>query len=137
MAKTESTEEAAAPASFRRAQAVARLALDNEARDVLILDLRSRTALFDYFVLATGKSGRQLRAIADDIDDLLQKQLGDKRLHTDGYTDSRWIVLDYGDLVIHLFDREMRDFYRLEDLWDDAPRIALGPEPESKTPKSE
>jgi ribosome-associated protein len=136
--KIESTDETAeVPASFRRAQAAARLALDNEARDVVILDLRPRTALFDYFVIATGKSGRQLRAIADDIDDLLEKQLGDKRLHTDGYTDSRWIVLDYGDLVIHLFDREMRDFYRLQELWDDAPRISVGPEPEPEKPQTE
>mgnify|MGYP003346881979 CR=1 FL=1 len=64
-------------------------------------------------------------AIADDIDTLLEKQLGDKRLYTEGYQDSRWIVLDYGDLVIHLFDTEMRIFYRLEDVWGDAPRIEV------------
>lgn len=107
------------------ALAAARLALENQARDVQVLDLRSRTALFDYFVIATGKSGRQLRAIADDIDDLLEKKLGDRRLHTEGYSNSRWIVLDYGDVVIHLFDGEMRDFYRLDHLWEDAPRIPV------------
>lgn len=126
VAKTQTgngTTAAASPASLAKALAAARLALDNQARDVLVLDLRQQTALFDYFVIATGKSGRQLRAIADDIDDLLEKKLGDRRLHTEGYSDSRWIVLDYGDLVIHLFDGEMRDFYRLEDLWEDAPRV--------------
>ena len=118
--------EAVTPsASLTRARAIAKLAADSQATDVMILDLRKRTALFDFFILATGKSGRQLRAIADEVDDLLQKQLGEKRLHIDGYQDSRWIVLDYGDLVIHLFDREMRDFYRIEDLWSDAPRVPL------------
>ncbi len=112
-------------ASLTRARAIAKLAADSQATDVMILDLRKRTALFDFFIVATGKSGRQLRAIADEVDDLLQKQLGEKRLHIDGYQDSRWIVLDYGDLVIHLFDREMRDFYRIEDLWSDAPRVSL------------
>ncbi|MFO0901914.1 MAG: ribosome silencing factor [Pirellulales bacterium] len=123
MAKTEKSNSPATLSSLDKARAAAKMALENQARDVLILDLRKQTALFDYFVIATGKSGRQLRAIADDIDELLQKQLGDKRLYTEGYQDSRWIVLDYGDLVIHLFDSEMRDFYRLEDVWGDAPRI--------------
>ncbi|MFM7073669.1 MAG: ribosome silencing factor [Planctomycetota bacterium] len=122
---SDSTRERSSVASLSRARAIAKLAIDSQATDVMILDLHKRTALFDFFVVATGKSGRQLRAIADEIDDLLQKQLGEKRLHIDGYQDSRWIVLDYGDLVIHLFDREMRDFYRIEDLWSDAPRIPL------------
>jgi len=122
---TEATTERSSTASLSRARAIAKLAIDSQATDVMILDLRKRTALFDFFVVATGKSGRQLRAIADEVDDLLQKQLGEKRLHIDGYQDSRWIVLDYGDLVIHLFDREMRDFYRIEDLWSDAPRVPL------------
>ena len=125
VAKTDSAEKKQESKSLTHALAAARLALENQARDVQVLDLRSKTALFDYFVIATGKSGRQLRAIADDIDDLLEKKLGDRRLHTEGYSDSRWIVLDDGDVVIHLFDAEMRDFYRLDHLWEDAPRIPV------------
>lgn len=87
--------------------------------------MRRQTALFDYFLIVTGRSGRQLRAIADELDDLLRKQFGDRRLSVDGYSDSRWIVLDFGDLVVHLFDNEMRKFYRLEDLWADAERVPL------------
>ena len=76
-------------------------------------------------MIVTGRSGRQLRAIADEIDHTLEQQLGDHRLRTEGYKDSRWIVLDFGDVLIHVFDDKTRDFYQLEDLWADAPRVDL------------
>jgi ribosome-associated protein len=82
------------------------------------------SALFDFFVLATGTSRRQLHAIADEIDDRLQKDLGDKRLGVEGFDESRWIVLDYGSVVVHLFDEEMREYYDLESLWADAKRLS-------------
>ena len=107
--------------------AAARSAVENQAQDLLILDLREQTPLFDYFVVATGRSGRQIRAIADDIEDVLKKQFHDRRLSVEGYSESRWIVLDFGDIVIHLFDPQAREFYRLEDLWADAKRVALEP----------
>lgn len=118
-------QSAKRPRGLQAALAAARLAAENEGRDILLLDMRRQTALFDYFLIVTGKSGRQLRAIADEVDDLLRKQFGDRRLSVDGYSDSRWIVLDFGDLVVHLFDGEMRKFYRLEDLWADAERVPL------------
>ena len=71
-------------------------------------------------MIATGSSRRQLHAIADEIDNKLQKDLGDKRLGLEGFEESRWIVLDYGSIVIHLFDEEMREYYDLESLWADA-----------------
>ncbi|MDA7977512.1 MAG: ribosome silencing factor [Pirellulales bacterium] len=108
--------------SLQLALAAAQTAHDNRARDILILDLRELTPVFDYFVLATGASRRQLHAISEDIDDKLEKELGDARLGREGYAESRWILLDYGDLVIHLFDDETRDYYGLENLWADAPR---------------
>lgn len=111
--------------ALERARAAARAALENSAHDVMILDTRDQTSLFDYFVIATARSGRQLRAIADEIDHVLQNQLGDRRLGTEGYRDSRWIVLDYGDLIIQLFDDKSRDYYRLDDLWADAAKVDI------------
>ena len=105
------------------AVAAAQVALDNRGQDVMVLDVSTQTALFDYFVLATGASRRQLHAIADEIDDRLQKELGDRRLGIEGFEESRWIVLDYGSIVIHLFDEEMRGYYDLESLWADAKRM--------------
>jgi ribosome-associated protein len=105
------------------AAAAAQVALDNRGQDVLVLDVSRQTAIFDYFVLATGASRRQLHAIADEIDDRLQSELGDRRLGVEGFEESRWIVLDYGSVVVHLFDEEMRTYYDLESLWADAKKL--------------
>jgi len=111
--------------SLTLAKAAAGVAIDNNGTEVLVLDVCDQTALFDYFVLATGTSRRQLHAISEEIDDKLQKDLGDKRLGIEGYEDSRWIVLDYGSVVIHLFDEETRSYYDLESLWADATVVPL------------
>ena len=107
---------------LERARLSARVALENKASDVLILDMRGITPLFDYFVLATGTSRRQIHTLAEEIDDALRAE-GDTRRALEGYEPGRWVVLDYGDLVIHLFDPETRAYYGLEDLWADAPRV--------------
>src|SRR5688572_4671478 len=106
--------------SLKLALAAAREAEDNRGQDTVVLDMREQTTAFDYFVVATGTSNRQLRAMADAIDDVLQKQFGHARLGREGYEDSHWILLDYGSVVIHLFDATKRDFYRLEELWGGA-----------------
>jgi ribosome-associated protein len=103
--------------SFELARAAAREAEDNRGQNVVVLDMRDQTSIFDFFILATGTSNRQLRAISDGIDDVLQKQFGHPRVGREGYEDSHWILLDYGSIVVHLFDETTRDFYRLEDLW--------------------
>ena len=81
--------------------------------------------MFDYFVLATGTSRRQLHAISEEIDHKLEDELNDKRMNIDGYDESRWIVLDYGTVVVHLFDEDTRKFYSLESLWADASPVDL------------
>jgi ribosome-associated protein len=106
--------------------AAARTAEDNRGRDIVILDLRELTAVFDYFVLVTGGSRRQLHAIGDEIDRTLQRQFGDRRLGIEGYTESHWILLDYGDIVVHLFDESTRAYYDLEQLWSGAKRVPFG-----------
>ena len=113
--------------SLERAGAAARVADLNRGRDVVILDLRELTPLFDYFVLTTGTSRRQLHAIAEEIDDVLKRDFHDQRLGIEGYADSRWILLDYGDVVVHIFDEETRRYYDLENLWAGSKRVPLEP----------
>ena len=103
--------------SLELALAAAREAEENRGQNLLVLDMRGQTSAFDYFVIATGTSNRQLRAMSDAIDDVLQKQFGHRRLGLEGYQETHWVLLDYGSVIIHLFDESTRDFYRLEDLW--------------------
>ena len=109
--------------SLQLALAAAQSAEDNKGQNVTVLDLRDQTVIFDYFVIATGSSQRQLRAISDAIDDVLQKELGHPRLGTEGYQDSKWILLDYGSIIVHLFDTASRDYHALEDLWAGAKKV--------------
>lgn len=111
--------------SLQLATAAARVAIDNRASDVIILDVSGQTAIFDYFVLATGTSRRQLHAISEEIDDVLENELSDKRLGIEGYGSGNWIVLDYGSVVVHLFDDDTRQYYDLESLWADAEPVDL------------
>ena len=111
--------------SLELALAAAQSAHENRAQQIVLLDLRDVTPMFDYFVIVTGVSRRQLHAISEDIDNHLEKDLGDKRMGIEGYSDSRWILLDYGSVVIHIFDQETREYYALEDLWTDAQRVPL------------
>lgn len=120
--------------ALEHALAAARTALDNRGQDIVVLDMRELTSMFDYFVVATGTSRRQLHAISDEIDRVLEVELGQRRLGVEGYQESRWILLDYGDVVIHLFDPDTRAYYALEELWAHAPRV---PFPASDSPAGE
>jgi ribosome-associated protein len=111
--------------SLQLALAAARSAGDNRGQDIVVLDMRGMTTEFDYFVLVTGNSRRQLHAISEEIDRELEGELGDQRLGIEGYNESRWILLDYGSVVIHLFDADTRAYYALEDLWAHAQRVPL------------
>lgn len=108
--------------ALERAVLSARVGDDNKAKDIVVLDMRNITPLFDYFVLMTGASRRQIHTLADEIDGAL-RAVGDQRLAIQGFQSSRWIAQDYGDVVVHVFDAESRSTYALEDLWADAPRV--------------
>lgn len=112
--------------SLEKAFLVARTAMEHRGQDIVILDMRDLMTLFDFFVIASGTSRRQLHAMSEHIDEALS-QYGARRLGIEGFGDSQWILLDYGDVVVHLFDPETRAFYALEDLWAHARRIPLGP----------
>jgi ribosome-associated protein len=93
-----------------------------KGENTLVLDLTAITPIFDFFVLSTGTSRRQMLAIAEDINKQ-QKQTGTQRQGLDGNDQSQWIVQDYGDVVVHIFSPELREVYDLERLWADAPRV--------------
>ena len=111
-----------ASSALHRACLAAKVAADNKGRDILVLDMRSCTPLYDYFVISTGSSRRQIHTIAEESDAALRAE-GDTRLGIEGYEASKWVVQDYGDVVIHVFDPDTRDYYKLEELWSDAPRV--------------
>lgn len=115
------------PVALELALAAANVAAENRGQDIVILDMREITPVFDYFVLATGASRRQLHAISEEIDHKLEDELGDRRLGLEGYEEGRWVLLDYGNVVIHLFEPEARDFYALEQLWCEAKRVPFEP----------
>lgn len=104
------------------AREVARLAADNRADDVVVLDLRGLSSVTDFFVIGTGTSDRQMRAIIDQIEEY-GKRVGQTRFGLSGYDTATWLLADYVDVVIHLFDAQRRQYYDLELLWGDAPRI--------------
>ncbi len=111
------------PPVEERAKIAAKVAAENRGQNILVLDLRELTQNFDFFVLVSGSSRRQLHAISEEIDKKFEKELGDRRLSISGYEESRWIVLDYGDIVVHLFDEETREYYALEELWGKAKEL--------------
>jgi len=103
--------------------AAARAASEKQGQDVLVLDVRDLITITDYFVIASGSSDRQIKTIAEEVEQAL-KARGVKPVRVEGGAASRWILLDFVDLVVHVFHEEERDFYRLERLWIDAPRVA-------------
>ena len=111
----------AQPTAQDLARAAAKLTLSKRAEDVTILDLRELAGVADFFVLATGNSEVQVRAIADAVDDGMDA-VGVKVWHSEGYEARRWILLDYVDVVVHVFHAKAREYYLLDKLWGDARR---------------
>ena len=108
--------------SERLAEVIAESALDKKAQDVVALDLRGVSAFTDGFVICSGTSDRQVKAIHDGIHLVLKNEHGLLPRRVEGLTESRWVLMDYWDVVVHVFTAEARDYYRLETLWGDVPR---------------
>ena len=104
--------------------AAAEVAAGRHCRDIVVLDLRGKSPATDYFVIATGTSDRQMRTVADEICEAAKKQ-GLQRFGRAGYEQARWILLDFVDVVIHIFDKKYREYYDLELLWGDAKRLTI------------
>src|SRR4030095_13991533 len=105
----------------------ARAATDKKATDLVVLYLREVASFTEYFVICTGASTRQVQAISNSVEEALLKN-GKRPLHIEGYSSAEWILLDYGDFIVHVFGSASRRFYDLERLWRDAPRVEVGSE---------
>lgn len=132
----------AVPTSKEIAIAAAIAASDKKAEDIVAIDVAELLVVTDYFVICSGRNELQAKAIADEVEDRLREELGIKPIGREGQAEGKWILLDFADVVVHVFQPEERDFYRLEKLWGDAPRLALpaevtGTAAASETPAAE
>lgn len=108
----------------KRALKAAELAIDKKAKNTVVLDVKDLTSIADYFVICSGENPAQLKAIAESIDEYFSKKKI-KPLGREGMDSARWVLLDYGDMIIHIFDDETREYYNLDKFWIDAPRIPV------------
>lgn len=105
----------------------AEAASDKKAVDVIAIEVSELLVVTDHFVICSGNTDIQVRAIADEVEERLREQCGLKVRGREGVDEGKWVLLDFGDLVVHVFQPDERAFYRLENLWSDAPRLALPP----------
>lgn len=110
--------------SKARALECAKAAIDKKAENLKLLDLSKISGFADYFVICSGMSDRQVQAIADSVEKHLKAQ-GVRTRAYEGYQDGRWVLMDFGDVVVHVFQDALREYYDLEGLWSDAPRVAI------------
>lgn len=110
---------------YEKLLTAARAASDRKAIDMVALDIRKIASFAEFFLICSGTSTRQVQAIADEVQERLRTERGSRPLHVEGYEKSEWILMDYGDVIVHVFVQESRDFYRLERLWRDAERVEL------------
>ena len=105
-------------------------ALDDKfGKDIVVLDIRGISIMADFFVIATGNNPNQVKAMSDEAAHKLS-DIGVKMRHSEGYQTASWILLDFGSIIVHIFDKESRAFYNLERVWADAPQVRLdGPGP--------
>jgi ribosome-associated protein len=113
-----------ADTSRTKALSCARAAIDKKAENVKIMDLSGVSGFTDYFVICSGMSDRQVQAIANSVENAMDSA-GYNLLCSEGYADGRWVLLDFGDVVIHVFLDALREYYDLENLWGDAPRVPV------------
>ena len=107
------------------AVAIAKVLDDSKARDLKVLKVRDVTVLTDYFVIASGTSTTHAAALADEAEFQMKKQFGIEPISTEGYDSKNWVLLDYGDVIVHVFVPGTRDFYDLEHLWADGEPVDL------------
>jgi ribosome-associated protein len=117
--------------SEQLADAIAEQAADKKARDIVVLDMRGVLGYTDMFVIATGTSDRQAKAIHDGIHQALKERYGLLPRRVEGLAEATWILMDYLDVVVHVFTPETREYYRLEQLWGEVPRHDYAPQAEA------
>jgi ribosome-associated protein len=103
----------------------AKAASDKKAEEIIVIDVAELLVVVEYFVICTGRNDRQVKTIADEVEDQLRVEAKIKPIGREGTEQGKWVLLDFGDVVVHVFQPEERDFYRLEKLWGEAPRVPL------------
>lgn len=98
---------------------------EKKAHNTVVIDLRDIASFTEFFVITSGSNQRQVQAIADEINEQLKKQLSAKPIRVEGYNAADWVLLDYGDFIVHIFEQKQREFYDLERLWRDAKKVEL------------
>ena len=98
---------------------------EKKALSTIVIDLRDIASFTEFFVITSGTNQRQVQAIADEINEQLKKQLSAKPIRVEGYNAAEWVLLDYGDFIVHIFEQKAREFYDLERLWRDAKKVEL------------
>ncbi|MFP5213990.1 MAG: ribosome silencing factor [Acidobacteriota bacterium] len=124
-AQVASGEAKKAPQAWDKALLIAREAENFKARDIVVLDVTGYSSFSDYFVICSGKSSRQVQGIADN----LQSALKDRKIRplgVEGSSEGQWILMDYGDVIVHVFYEPVRQFYDLESLWSEAKKMRFG-----------
>ena len=124
MAENATTSSSDQNTSELKALECAKAAIDKKAENVKVLDLSGLSGFTDYFVIASGSSDRQVKAISDSIQ-FNMESTGREVLSVEGYADGRWVLMDCGDVIVHLFLDALREYYDLETLWADAPRLKI------------
>ena len=109
--------------SKQLANAVCKALADKRGRDIVTLYVREKTALCDYFVIASASNAPQIRAMGERVEELISKEYGIDPTRTEGVRDGRWAVIDYGDVIVHIFNDDTRLFYHLERLWADGQNL--------------
>jgi len=110
--------------SQRKALGCARAAIDKKAENVKVLNLTELSGFTDYFVISSGMSDRQVQAIADAVQNVMESN-GHELVSSEGYSEGRWVLLDFGDVIVHIFLDALREYYDLETLWADAPSVKV------------
>jgi len=100
-------------------------ASEKKAVNLNALDLREIASFAEFFIIASGLNQRQVQAISDEIEEQLKKQLNSKPVRIEGYSTAEWVLMDYGDFIVHIFEKEAREFYDLERLWRDAKKVEI------------
>ena len=94
--------------------------IEKKGEDIVVIDLRGISSVSDFFIITTGTSNTHLKAIADEVHEKLKQKYGMKPWHIEGYKAGKWVLLDYVDIVVHIFDADTRSYFSLENLWKDA-----------------
>ena len=110
--------------SKEKAIRIAKILDDKKAEDLKVLEIKELTTMCDYFIICTGGSSLHVKALCDNVEEKMKEE-GTSPIHNEGVNTAAWLLMDYGDVVVHIFDRESASFYNLERLWADAPKLDI------------